>query len=81
MTRDFGLGLAATILVILLVATQSTDRIQKAGGGDGCPDGKYCTGASSAGKCRGKCVPEDLNHSPSIKAEHQTLLQHSIINL
>ena len=65
MARDF--SLAAIILVILLVATQSTHPIQMAGGGDGCPDGKYCTAASSGGKCRGKCVPEDLNHSPSVK--------------
>ena len=66
MKRDF--SLAATTLLILLVATQSTHRIQMVGSGDGCPDGKYCTGASSGGKCRGKCVPEDLNYSPSIKA-------------
>ena len=66
MTRDF--SLAGTILAILLVATHSASWIQMAGDGDGCPDGKYCTGASSGGKCRGKCVPEDLNHSPSTKA-------------
>ena len=66
MTRDF--SRVAMSLVILLVAIHSASRIQMAGDGDGCPEGKYCIGVGSAGKCRGKCVPEDLNHSPPIKA-------------
>ena len=53
----------AAIILTLLAAPHSIEQYQLAGGGDGCREGQYCTGATAGGKCQGKCIPEDLNHS------------------
>ena len=76
MMRNIGF---AAIILTLLAAPHSIEQYQLARGGDGCREGQYCTGATAGGKCHGKCIPEDLNHSLCIKAV--TELQHSIISL
>jgi hypothetical protein len=38
---------------------------------DTCPKGQYCTVPSPDGKCRGKCIPEDVNHSTCDQREDQ----------
>ncbi len=66
MKSNFG---RMAIFIASFAAILAAGRIQLIGGGDGCPEGKYCSGGASGGKCYGKCIPEDLNHSRSMAAD------------
>ena len=79
MMRNIGF---AAIILTLLAAPHSIEQYQLAGGGDGCREGQYCTGATAGGKCHGKCIPEDLNHSLCItscstRSSHCAHVQHA----
>jgi hypothetical protein len=59
-----GFALTASLL-LTFSATQAADAR------DTCPKGEYCTVPSPDGKCRGKCIPEDVNHSTCGRADDQ----------
>ena len=51
-------GLTA-IFIASFAAILAGGRIQLIGGGDGCPEEKYCSRGTSM---HGKCVPEDVKY-------------------